>query len=199
MGRKLWRGLRTHRWAHVGANEGRPKKNVALCKKAMSPFWMYDESVPTNWWTEVFLEARASLIQGGHSPTGFPTGSPTSSQIGFPTGPPTGRPSITFGSLFTGIGAGHEALRGVPHQWIFAVECDRYCCDVLRQLPTGPSLLLQQKVETVDMDMLPPVASFRIALGGNSRRESALPFRGPRKIGPAVPTLTFGPTSTPKP
>ena len=24
----------------------------------MSPFWMYDESVPTNWWTEVFLEAR---------------------------------------------------------------------------------------------------------------------------------------------
>ena len=33
--------------------------------------------------------------------------------------------------------------------------------------------------------------SFRIALGGNSRRESALPFRGPRKIGPAVPTLTL--------
>ena len=124
-----------------------------------SPFWMYDESVPTNWWTEVFLEARASLIQGGDSPTGLPTGLPTSfptsSQIGFPTGfptgPPTAHPSITFGSLFTGIGAGHEALRGVQHEWIFAVECDRYCCDVLRQLPTGPSLLLQQKVETVDM------------------------------------------------
>mgnify|MGYP001191915871 CR=1 FL=1 len=33
--------------------------------------------------------------------------------------------------------------------------------------------------------------SFIIALGGNSRRESALPFRGPRKIGPAVPTLTL--------
>ena len=106
---------------------------------------MYDESVPTNWWTEIFLEARASLIQGGDSPT--------SSQIGFPTA----RPSITFGSLFTGIGAGHEALRGVPHQWIFAVECDRYCCDVLRELPSGPSLLLQQEIETVDMDMLPPV------------------------------------------
>ena len=28
-------------------------------------------------------------------------------------------------------------------------------------------------------------------LWGNSRRESALPFRGPRKIGPAVPTLTL--------
>ena len=89
---------------------------------------MYDKSVPTNWLTEVFLEARASLIQGGDSPTssqiqiGFP--------MGFPTSPPTGRPPITFGSLFTGIGAGHEALRAVPHQWIFAVECDRYCCDV---------------------------------------------------------------------
>ena len=126
---------------------------------------MYDESVPTNWLTEVFLEARASLIQGGDSPTGLPTGLPTGfptgSQIGFPTGfptgPPTGRPSITFGSLFTGIGAGHEALRGVRHEWIFAVECDRYCCDVLRELPAGPSLLLQQKIETVDMDMLPPV------------------------------------------
>ena len=28
---------------------------------------------------------------------------------------------------------------------------------VLRELPAGPSLLLQQKIETVDMDMLPPV------------------------------------------
>ena len=36
-----------------------------------------------------------------------------------------------------------------------------------------------------------PTQSFRIALGGNSRRESALPFRGPRKIGPGVPTLTL--------
>ena len=143
-------------WAQM---EDGPKKNLALCKKAMSPFW--DESVPTNWLTDVFLEARASLTQGGDSPTGLPTGLPTSSQIGFPTGfptsPPTARPSITFGSLFTGIGAGHEALRAVPHQWIFAVECDRYCCDVLRELPAGPSLLLQQKIETVDMDMLPPV------------------------------------------
>ena len=145
-------GTDGHMWAQM---EDGPKKNLALCKKAMSPFW--DESVPTNWLTDVFLEARASLTQGGDSPTGLPTSSQIGFPTGFPTGPPTGRPSITFGSLFTGIGAGHEALRAVPHQWIFAVECDRYCCDVLRELPAGPSLLLQQKVETVDMDMLPPV------------------------------------------
>ena len=64
----------------------------------MLPFWMYDESVPTNWIADVFVFRPFGLCS-----------------------------IITYGSLFTGIGAGHEALRDVSHQWVFALERDRYC------------------------------------------------------------------------
>ena len=72
------------------------------------------------------------------------------------TGQPSGRPKITYGSLFTGVGAGHHALASTPHDFVFAVENDRHCCDLLRQLP-NPPLVVQQDIRTVNMKHLPRV------------------------------------------